>query len=185
MELSYDDVRRIHRLEKNSAHLAALEKGFFEGLRVLVEDEKKKYLVSLKEFSPDQARSFSNLKKIIEEIFLLRQRKILHHALVAARGSEGALDHLTEEESHFCFELVKLVAAHQNFLDTVFGSASDASLANTTDLNKVSLRISSPVPGFVGADMLEYGPFGKGEKVLLPPAVAELLESRSLAVREN
>jgi DNA replication initiation complex subunit (GINS family) len=62
MRLDYDELRRIHRLEKNTSKLVEVDEDFISSLENFVEDEKKKYLDSLKNFSSSQAREFTNLK---------------------------------------------------------------------------------------------------------------------------
>ena len=41
MELSYDEIRRIHRLEKNTSRLVEVEPDFYNQLRAFVKQEKE------------------------------------------------------------------------------------------------------------------------------------------------
>jgi len=61
MELSYDEIRRIHRLEKNSMKLVQVEQEFYNDLNAFLLAEKKTYLDSLKDFSSAKTRDFSRL----------------------------------------------------------------------------------------------------------------------------
>ena len=68
MDLSFDEIRRIHRLEKNTSQLVEVEKEFYNELHAFLQKEKQAYLESLKDFSVSDTRRFSNLKKMVEEI---------------------------------------------------------------------------------------------------------------------
>ncbi|MFH1587976.1 MAG: hypothetical protein ABIA76_01400 [Candidatus Diapherotrites archaeon] len=181
MVLNYDELRRIHRLEKNSSRLTELEEDFFDDLGEFVDEEKKAYFDSLKDFSISKTRSFTNLKKLVEEIFLIREKKILNKVLVAAKTKEIDFLGFTPEEKKLFSALLKQVEGHDALLEDVFlAEKKGLGKEKAKALNKVRARISSEIPSFVGTDMQEYGPFKKGEEVELPVQIAKLLEGRNL-----
>jgi DNA replication factor GINS len=181
MVLNYDELRRIHRLEKNSSRLTELEEDFFDELNEFVDEEKKAYFDSLKDFSIPKTRSFTNLKKLVEEIFLIREKKILNKVLVAAKTKEKEFVGFTPEEKKLFSGILKQVESHDALLDMVFSAEKRPSgKKKPKTLNKVRVRISSEIPSFVGTDMKEYGPFKKGEETELPASIAKLLEGRNL-----
>ena len=76
MGLDYDELRKIYRFEKNNSGLAEVDGDFFDSLTDFFEKQKKDYLHSLHDLSSSKAKVFSNLRKIITEIFNIREKRI-------------------------------------------------------------------------------------------------------------
>src|SRR3989338_8864650 len=178
MELSFDEVRRIHRLEKNTTKLVEVDLEFYSDLHEFLSKEKQDYLESLKDFSSIKARDFTNLKKKAEEFFALRTRKILGAALVASRTAEPDDSRMSSQEKKLYKEMLSLLGKHNKLLDGVF-SDKDAK-ESERDLNTLAVEVLSDIPEFVGTDMKEYGPFKKGQPARLPVKIARLLISKKL-----
>jgi DNA replication factor GINS len=178
MDLSYDEIRRIHRLEKNTSKLVEVEQDFFGSLNEFIKLEKEDYISSLKDFSVSKARNFTNLKKMVEEIFSLREKKILSLALVSARTNELNEEHMALQEKSLYNEMIKVLNKHKSLMNQVFEGPSE--LPKAKALNNVSIRVLSDIPSFIGTDMKEYGPFKKDEEVELPFKIAKLFVSRKL-----
>ena len=96
--MDYDEVRKIHRLEKNSTQIAEIGSGFFRELRSFLEKEREKYLSSLKNGSASKGRDYSNLEEMAGEIIGIRERKVLNKALIASRTNEYSLAGMTAED---------------------------------------------------------------------------------------
>ena len=175
MRLDYDELRRIHRLEKNTSKLVEVDDDFIDSLGVFIEEEKKKYLASLKNFSASDAREFTNLKRVIEEIFLMREKKILNKALIAAHTKEVSEEKMALQERETFRKLLRLLDDHFDLLSSFFGDKEKK------EAQLVSIKILKDVPTFVGTDMKEYGPFKEGESVSLPSKVARLFVTRKIA----
>ncbi|MEK6958286.1 MAG: hypothetical protein AABW99_04900 [archaeon] len=178
-ELSYDEIRRIHRLEKNTVKLVEVEPEFYNGLYSFLSQEKQDYLASLKDFSSTKARDFVNLKKMVEEIFAMREKKILNRALVSSRTKESSDEHLALQERKMFHEILSTIEKHNSLLEEIFSGGAKRS-GDKKDLNKLSVKILSDIPEFVGSDMDDYGPFQKGAVVSLPVKIAKLLSERKL-----
>ncbi len=179
MELSYDEIRRIHRLEKNTAKLVQVEPEFYSDLQEFLVQEKQSYLESLRDFSSSKARDFVNLKKMVEEIFSMRTKKLLSAALVSSRTSESSEDNMALQEKKMFRETLAILQKHSALLGGIFSDGKSAE--SERDLNTLSVEILSDIPEFVGTDMKEYGPFKKGVTVRLPAKIARLLSTQKLA----
>lgn len=175
MRLDYDELRRIHRLEKNTSKLVEVDDDFIDSLKNFVEDEKKKYLASLKNFSSSDAREFANLKRIVDDIFQMREKKILNKALISAHTDEYEDSNMATEEKETFKKIFKVLSEHREIFTSLFGENERVS----TDLTK--LTILQNVPTFVGTDMKEYGPYLEGQEVELPIKVAKLFITRKIA----
>ena len=178
MRLDYDELRKIYRIEKNNSRLAEVEEDFLDSLKEFFEGQRKDYLQSLNDLSSTKAKSFSNLRKIIGEIFSIREKKLLNKALIASRTGDIENERMALQEKETLKELLAVLNRHQEILDGIFnGRAKQASKAG----EKVSLKVVQDVPAFMGADMKEYGPFARDRVVSVPEKIASLLVSRKLA----
>ena len=182
MVVSYDEIRRIHRLEKNTQQLVELSPDFYSELSSFISGEKKIYLDSLKNFSVAETRDFTNMKKMIEEIFSMREKKLLAHALSASRTKETSFSHMTTQEKELFTKIVGLLEVHSSMPGMFFSGNENSSQPRSASL--LHVKMVSDVPSFVGGDMKEWGPFRKNDEVELPTRVARLLTERKLAVIE-
>ena len=172
--MDYDELRRIYRLERNTSKLVNVDDDFIDSIKFFVEEEKKKYLASLKNFSSSDAREFSNMRRIVEEIFTMREKKILNKALIAVHTKEVDKENMAKQELEMFGKLLKVLEEHSSTCRELFGEREQVK-------EDVTVEILSSVPTFVGADMKEYGPFSTGQKVSLPKKVAKLFITRKLA----
>ncbi len=180
MRLDYDELRKIYRLEKNNSRLAEVDEDFLDSLNDFFKAQKKDYLKSLNDMSSVKAKTFSNLKKIIGEIFSIREKKLLNKALIASRTGDLEKEPMSLQEAQTLDALLLVLNKHQAILDSVFNGQT---ASDKNDSGKISLKIIQSVPAFMGADMKEYGPFTKDKAVALPEKIALLLVSRKLAER--
>lgn len=181
MEISYDEVRRIHRLEKNTSQLVEVEPDFYSQLHDFLGKEKRRYLASLKDFSVAGSRDFSNLKKMVEEIFSMREKKIISRVLIASRTKEVSHDGLAQQEKELFDRVFSLIKEHDGLLLGFFSNDDSKGRESFEALDSLSVKMISDVPSFVSSDMKEYGPFQKDDVVELPFRVASLLTKRNLA----
>jgi len=144
-------------------------------------NEKKAYLDSLNDLSSTKARDFTNLKKMVEEIFAMREKKILNSSLVASRTDEVNEENMALQEKKMFQEILNSLRKHNKILEEIFSDNGEKQ-AKEKDLNNLSVEILSDISGFVGTDMKEYGPFEKGSVINLPAKIAKLLSKRKLAV---
>jgi DNA replication initiation complex subunit (GINS family) len=175
MKITYDELRRIQRLEKNTSSLVEVDDEFIDSVETFVDEQKKIYLASLKDFSSSDAREFANLKRVVEEIFLLREKKLLNKALIASRTDDSGLDKVAKQERDTFKKILKILSEHDELCTKLFGERREKKSSMT------KLTILKDVPTFVGTDMKEYGPFSDGDEVELPEKVAKLFIMRKLA----
>lgn len=182
MELSYDEIRKIHRLEKSTSQLAQVSPEFYGELHVFLKAEKQKYFDSLKNFSVSKTRDFTNLKKMVEEIFSLRSKKILNKALIASRTNEPSEENMSFEEKRLYSKLHEMISQHNYFLHELFENENFSAKKEAGEPEEMQVKILGSVPSFVGYDMKEYGPFSEGEVIRLPMKIGKLLSSRKLGI---
>lgn len=179
MELDYDEIRKIYRLEKNTSKLVEVKDDFFDSLTEFLVKEKQSYFDSMKDLDFTKARAFTNLKKMVEEILSLRQKKILSKALISSKTSEPNNELMAEEEKKMFIQILKVLEEHNSLIQSVFIGKQNKSIKEK-DLNKVLVKVLSEIPSFIGTDMKEYGPFKKNQTVKLPSKIAKLFVSRNI-----
>lgn len=178
MSLTYDDIRRIYRLEKNSVDLVNTGPNFDDQLAELVSKERENYLDSIKKASFSKAKDFSNLKKLIEEIFQMREKKLLNKALLTTRIEDYTKTNLTDAEIETFDKLLKVLTGHRKRIEFLFDEHAET---QDKSLNNLAVRIIKEVPSFIGADMKEYGPYSQPQEIILPSKVGNLLVEKGLA----
>ena len=184
MRLDYDELRKLYRLEKNSSKLAEVEDDFLDSLQTFFEKEKQAYFNSLNDLSSTKAKSFSNMKKIISEIFAIREKKLLNKALIASRTGEIETVKLASQETETLKQMLSVLNTHQQFLDQALSMKARNPKKSAKSIGRVLVKVLQNVPAFMGSDMKEYGPFEQNKAVSVPEKIASLLVSRKLAEKD-
>ncbi len=181
--MDFEELRHIHRQEKNSSQLASISDDFFLELKAFIAEKRKKYLNSLKNGSLDSAQDISNIERMAREILQIREKKVVRKALHASFSGEYSLENLCSQEKKLFENLLKAFNSYKKEMEKLFALPESQS-TKQKDLNMLPVQIIQDVPAFVGTDMKEYGPFKKGQLVKLPAKTAELLIARKLAVEQ-
>ncbi len=113
MAIDFEEMRRIYRLEKSTARLVDVPDDFFTLLHGLIDEERKKYFDSLKDLNTTRARDFGNLKKLVDEWFVVREKKLLNAVLMAARLEEMDSQHMAAEEKKMVAQVYSALMEHR------------------------------------------------------------------------
>ncbi len=105
--MDFEELRHIHRQEKNSSQLASISDDFFLELKAFIAEKRKKYLNSLKNGSLDSAQDISNIERMAREILQIREKKVVRKALHASFSSEYSLENLCSQEKKLFENLLK------------------------------------------------------------------------------
>jgi len=164
-DLSYADVQRIFRTEKNSPTLSEIPSDFYEKTRALIaktEGEHREYL-----------------EKVLVELHERRRNKIVLYALRYLDKSAPP-PHANPRELGLFEGVVDVVAENR---DAVLARTPEPSPEpqKTPPIEKLSVRIIKPIPEIVGADSIEYGPFKEDDVAELPKDSARILIERGFA----
>ncbi len=177
MKLSYEIIRKIHRLEKGSVKLVKLEDNFFEGLKSFLEDEKEKIKQNEDVFDDSKTQRLFNIKNMIEDILYLRQKKIINKAIIKVKtGNEDVSDLLLPEQKMYK-QISEIFEDYQGYLKTVF----DNNHKPKVKYNLMKMKIIQSVPKFIGTDMQEYGPYDENEVIEIPESIAKLFINKGIA----
>jgi len=182
MPLSYEDLRRIYRLEKSTSKLVNVDDDFYNALYEFLENEKKRYLESLKDFSDADVKAFANLKRMVQELLSLREKKLLNMALLASRLESYEIPKIPPVEKEMFQNILKILEKHNKLLDEVFSpTLKETQKKENKKLDTIKIKICADIPKFLGQDMKEYGPFKNNDVVQLPYNIANILIEKKLA----
>ena len=131
MPFDYEEMRRIHRLEKATSRLVDVPDDFLFQVHDLIERERKVYLDSLADLNTTKARDFANLKKLVEELFSIREKKLLNTVLVSTRLQESDDTHMAKEEKELFHLLFGSLNAHRSLTQKVLDANGEFISAKT------------------------------------------------------
>ncbi len=173
-EINYEELRRIYLLEKNSSSLIEVDVDFYASLRSFVDLEKDKYVKSLNSLSGNKAKDFGNVKHMVEEIYAMREKKIMNKALSSARNQETDETNMVQLEKELYRALMVNLQKPRSIIDDWFALHSET--------EGVKLKIIQEVPEFIGPDLKNYGPYQVNQTVSLSKKIADLFLQRKMAV---
>lgn len=202
LAISYDLLFDILRYEKSREDLQALDKDFY---KKVVEYLKQKDAILLSINTPTSERELTriqvnNIKKILQEIYDRRERKIINLALYKIKTDSEMINMnvLLEEERIMFDNLFLLFSKYKStIIDNVL--SHKIPFAENIDLPKqnrkqervidpeqiVSIRFVKPVPRFLGPELDTYGPFEEQDIASMPYKIASILIEKDHAEEIN
>jgi len=162
--ITYADVQRIYRNEGNTPTLEEIPADFYSQIPELV--------------SKVEADHGSHIIKFVGEIYIKRRNKIMLHAL--RTGDKNNLPrNATPPERALYLEAVDLLQKHADSLAA--SSAKKHEIPEKKEERLVKIRMLKPMPGIVGSDLKNYGPFKEDDVLDLPESNALLLIKHDFA----
>jgi DNA replication initiation complex subunit (GINS family) len=155
--------------EKKSQNLTKIPDDFYETVRMYIEGKKK-----LAKEKKDEIE-LRNIERIVENIFNLRERKIINFAIMAARAGVQP-SNLTSEERQFFQKVFETLKERRVILEKI-KSALEGEVKKEVEILAV---FKQDFPAFVGIDGQTYGPFKKGDIAKLPEENRKILVSRGI-----
>jgi len=167
--VSFEYLRKILNEEKKSQNLTKIPDDFYETVRMYIEGKKK-----LAKEKKDEIE-LRNIERIVENIFNLRERKIINFAIMAARAGVQP-SNLTSEERQFFQKVFETLKERRVILDKI-KSALEGEVKKEVEILVV---FKQDFPAFVGIDGQTYGPFKKGDIAKLPEENRKILASKGI-----
>jgi len=166
--ISFDYLKKILNEEKSSSNLVKIPDNFYE----LVEEYIKGKMKLAKE-KKDEIE-IRNIKRIVENIFSLRERKILNFAIMNARIG-FKVQNLTKKEEEFFNKIVELLKERRKEIEKL-----NEIIEGKKEMEKL-IVFKQDFPSFVGIDGKTYGPFKKGDIAKLPEENMKILVEKGIA----
>ncbi|MCX6814549.1 MAG: hypothetical protein NTY20_02795 [Candidatus Aenigmarchaeota archaeon] len=162
--LTFETLSKIAREEKVSPSLTRLPEDFFGSVSSYI---SKKMQVN----EGNDSWELENAKMVLSDIMKLRERKIILSALAFAdTGVEPS--HITPEEKSLFDQATSMIMQFRTVRKKVLEPGHE---------KKSIIAFLEDVPQFVGTDMNNYGPFGKGDIANLPEDITRLLIEKGAA----
>ncbi|MGC8993243.1 MAG: hypothetical protein ACP5H3_00560 [Candidatus Aenigmatarchaeota archaeon] len=165
--ISFEYLKKILNEEKKNSNLTKISDDFYTAV--------KQYLESKKMLARERRDEIEvrNMERVIENIFNLRERKIVNFAIIAARiGSYP--QNLTKDEKEFFEKIVNIIKERRKILESL----------KEEEIKKKEVEIlvvfKQDFPSFVGIDGNVYGPFKKGDIAKLPEENRKILIEKGI-----
>ncbi|MCD6230194.1 MAG: DNA replication complex GINS family protein [Candidatus Diapherotrites archaeon] len=133
MDLNFEEIRRIQRLEKNTPRLVEIDPEFYAHLSGYLKKKKDDYVHSLKSSSAislEDARDFENMNRLVNDIYERREKKVILRAIRASRTGEVDNSHMTVFEEKMFKDVVSVLEKYKKVINDIFdGNGSSSSLA--------------------------------------------------------
>jgi len=196
--ITYETLFELLQREKDRGELQKLDDSFFANVlrylkdkqAILTNQQADMFTVEEKKKTGDQ---LENVKKIINELYSRREKKIIAIAMDKSKNKFTIVDNsvfLKEEKSLFDVVLGVLDNGRNSILNNILSLEEPKTVARVSgngvqkDPEDVKpekprettlVRFLHSVPKFVGKELEEYGPFEEEDIASLPVDIANVL----------
>ncbi len=187
--INYKTLRKIQQTEKTSPTLTSIHQSFYNDLSEFLknlEDRFEKESNSQKQMLLRD--EIQNTKKIANNIYEQREKKILLAAISKARGGEPELKNLVDEEKKlFDTTLETMNETREKILNkktenkenpTEETPKVEEKKEEQTNINPV-VMVTNDIPEFIGTDANKYV-LKKGDVLSLPGDMSDTLSKRGM-----
>ncbi len=200
-EINYRFLRKIQQMERSTPVLTDLDNDFYTNIQ--------KYFLDLKNYLNSESdehkkklldEEIVNTKKIINNIYEQREKKILLTAISKARGGNPDFKNMVDIEKKFFDSILNLINNFRNNIlekqktkddkkekqeikkikseNTIMNNKNEIKIVTNANLNPI-IRVIKDIPNFVGTDTKNYN-LKKGDIVSLPKDMQEMLIKRKV-----
>ena len=209
IKVTYETLFDLLRREKGRNELQQLDSSFYEDVSLYLKEKIDSLSSSSSRGEQEKINiQLKNVKKILRELYELREKKIINLATSKVRTNSNLIDtsKLLSKEKELFDEACELFSKFkEKILEDVLrgemvgsGKPSVSSgevvkeepkksvSAESEDVSSsdvVGVRILHDLPKFLGVDKKIYGPFKKGDETKMPFGTAKLLLDKKRAER--
>lgn len=202
-EISYRLLRKIQQMERNAPILIDLDNDFYINIQEYFLDLKNHLNSESDEYKKKLLNEeIANTKKIVNNIYEQREKKILLTAISKVRGGNPDLKNMVDIEKKFFDLILNLINNFRRDIlknrktiedkkekqeqeirkitaeKTETDNKNETNIVKNTNLNPI-IRVIKDIPNFVGTDTKNYN-LKKGDIVSLPKDMQEMLEKRKV-----
>lgn len=208
IKITYETLFDLLRREKARNELQPLEQSFYEDVSMYMQDKQKALRVGGTRGEIEKIKiQIKNVKKILRELYDLREKKIINLAGSKVRTNSNLIDTSkllkTEqelyEEACELFLKYKEKILHKLIQDDTTETYYERKIQQTepqeqktkqelqekeTNNEEIELIILNDLPRFLGIDKKIYGPYKKGDETKIPKETAKLLLDKNRAQKK-
>jgi DNA replication initiation complex subunit (GINS family) len=187
-DIDYKTLRRIQQLEKTTPVLSKIPEMFYQKLTVYIENLEQR---ALQEKDSQKLKLFhdeiENTKKLVHDIYELREKKIVQSALSKVRGGTPDLKNVHPLEQQLFDILIKQINLARTKIFTtkpektpLLPSSKPKPTHDPSSNTHPILHIKETLPEFVGTNMKTYA-LRKDDVLSLPQDISAPLLKRGVA----
>jgi len=198
--ITYETLYEILRREKFRTDLQKLDSSFlldvaeyFKNKEAILKSQENKDSIFASREVEKTRTELKNIRRIINELYERRERKIIQLALLAVRGSICDTSAMLNSEKELFESLKEVLNRYKSSaLSFVFGEMQienvvlpvsieqkplkrEEKIKEDNTANMRFVRFLCSLPEFVGPDLKSYGPFEEGSMAELPVGVVEMV----------
>jgi DNA replication initiation complex subunit (GINS family) len=179
-KLTYEELRKIEQLERNTPELIKLDSSFYGSLHEHIKNLEEKLQLEQKTNSGSRKamlliNEIKNTKRLSQGIYERREKKIVQGALAVVRGGTPQLKYLTELEKHFYEKLLSTLQEGRRMIIEEKQKNKD----ENKDETRIMVRVLQDIPQFVGNNMKKYT-LKEEDVVTLPNDIGKILIKRGV-----
>lgn len=177
-------LMELYRKERMSPYLQDVGKEFYKQIESYINEIYSKYGEHSRKGEISKLTvllgEFENIKATINDIYEIRERKIVSNALYCVKsGEEVVVENLTSEEEAMLKKIVGLLREQRSsVLEKIISEKAAAEMRIPETKEKqltlkekmITIRILKDLPPIVGVDGRIYGVFKEEDVVTLPEA---------------
>lgn len=198
--LTYETLYEALRKEKSRDELQKLDASFYKDVLTYLKEKQKTHDDNIAKndiFSQSESEKTQtqivNIKKLIKEIYGMRERKIINMALNKSRTQSNIIDtsSLLPEERSFYNSTLSVLDQYRNGVLMKINELREPSITGTIEeeqneeqkrpQTKKNVKFITQVDTFVDEDLEIHGPYDINDEAELPQKLAELLVSQGKA----
>lgn len=202
--LTYETLYEFLRREKSREELQTLDNGFLKDTLSYLREKQQAYDDNLTKndiFSQSERDKLhiqiSNIRKILRDLYDIRERKIINMAINKSRTNTSVVDtaHLLVQEqamfSSLCAVLTQyrtgilhrlLEQREPDVLPIVLPLPEEQKVETIVEKTTKQVRFLENHDLFAGPDLETYGPYETEDEAILPAAIADVLINEGKAV---
>ena len=196
IKVTYETLFDLLRREKGRNDLQELEKTFYEDVKEYIDEKNNTLKTTISRGEKEKINiQLKNIKKILRELYDLREKKIINLAASKVRTNSNLIDtsKLLEKEKSLYNEACELFLKYKlQVIEKIINSddvqetpqvkqqePKEEEPPETQEEQKI--KILHDLPRFLGTDKKIYGPYKKGDLTTLPEETAKLLLDKKRA----
>lgn len=184
--ISYEELRKVQHNEQDNAELQLLEESFFKKVseyilskeKMLAENKDKDNAFS-KMNNEQTEKELHNIKKILSDICLRRNKKIVMQAITNLNARIHDTGKMLPYEEKFYNHIMKMMKENQNEFMSEFEEKTEIAAKKP---EAKSVKFIESTPSFVWNDGKTYGPYNPEDTAELPFQIGEILIKEKKAI---
>jgi len=191
--IGFDEIFDAVRIEKSREALQELPKDFYQRVARYIEDKQRFLDIKMRQvtsFSEEEIqkekRQLENVKRLVRDLYSLRERKILALAVYYARTGSELIDKsaMLPEEIEIFNEASNILKKYRTqLLEPILKGKIEEKKEEKEEEKEWTVKILEEIPKFIGPEQVVYGPFSPGDILDLPIDIAKILVNKGKAIR--